>query len=336
MSRGRVMPTGRRALLLLPFLFLVVALAGAESWLYAVRGEQYAVLDPQSGDTVHSGILSVDGYTPSAGAEVTIVPTPGGRYVFFHIPSDDVAVVVDAESHQPARVVALPDGVQSLQFSSMGDTAYLLRDGDRVAVPHRRGELESEQSAGPELAPGLVAFNRRATRVFGQQGRDLIYARAAGGDPIADVSVGNEVHDWYISPNFRYLLGAAQSGDGLVLVDEQRARVTGRVREEIVPRSVGFSDSSREFFALLAGNGGSTIIVGDVPRARIRDRLELDRSAVRLFRDTDGAFFVLYTDGSVGIGAGSDAERIATTGIDGGASDLALVVLKPGQGFACF
>lgn len=320
-------------------LLLLLALAGAagavsaQSWLYAAGGSRYAVVDPSSGAIVHEGILSADGFTPADDARVEIVPTPGGRFVFFFVGGADAAIVVDAETHLPVRTITLPAGVDSLQFSSMGDAVYLRSGEELVSIGHRRGTIEGSAQDAPSLAAGLVAFNRRATRIYGQRGDRLVYALARNGDQVADVRVGRTLHDWQVSPNFRYLLGSRQDGSGLTLVDEQRARVIGEIREDVVPGSAGFDSGSRSFHALTGD--GREIIVADVRRARVQDRIPLQRPAADLFLNADGDFFVLHQDGTIGLRAGAQLQTVSI-GTIGEVRDLAMVELKPGQGFACF
>jgi DNA-binding beta-propeller fold protein YncE len=326
-------------------LLLAAVTSPAQEWIYVARGEQYVVVDPADGAIVASERLATASFEPPGGQSPDIVPTPGGRYVFFFYPDADAAVVVDAESHEVVWSVELPAGSERLDFSSMGDALFVQTAGGRMVLPHRRGEVVGPPEGAPELDDGAVAFNRRATRIYGQRGNRLVYLLARNGDSVAEVLVGGE-HDWRISPSFRYLLGTARDGSGIVLVDEQRARVVGTVDEPLTPRSVGFTQSSRELYFL--SSDGRTIVVAETRRFRVTERIRIDWSLATLWKSGSG-YHGLTADGSAlvldAIGSGTvvdirEALNAASAGsaTDAGEAEVvgALVELKPGQGFACF
>ncbi|MFW6293536.1 MAG: hypothetical protein ACOC7V_14615, partial [Spirochaetota bacterium] len=274
---------------------------------------------------------------PENAATPQIVPTPGGRYVFFHFREADAAVVVDAETHEVVRALRLPEGSERIQFSSMGDSLYVETSSDRFVLAHRRGEITGGPSAAVELASGRIAFNRRATRVYGERDGALVYALARDGSPVASVGLRGGPYDWQVSPNFRYLLGTSRSGEAMVLVDEARARVVGYLSERFVPGSARFDEASREVHFLT--DDGRELAAADVRRFRVSSRLELGAEFARIWRDDGGRLHGLSADdGALILDVTGDPRRVAIDSLLRGSGDLtaAFVELKPGQGFACF
>jgi len=333
----------RAALAGLVFLLAASSVFAQAEWIYLARGTEFVVIDPSSGDRVGGGTLrpaSVAGGAmsiPEDGSTPEIVPTPGGRYVFFHFADAAVAVVVDAETHEVVRVVGLPQESERIQFSSMGDSLYVETRADRYEFPHRRGEITGDASPAPRLAPGRIAFNRRATRVYGERDGELVYSLARDGSPITGVRLRGGPYDWQTSPNFRFLLGASRDGEGMVLVDEARARVIGYLSESFVRENVWFDEASREVHFLTAD--GRALAAADVRRFRISSQQELGTALARIWRDDDGSLHGLTADGSeLILDVAGRARRLASDSVLGGSDELTaeLVRLKPGQGFACF
>ncbi|MFW5844466.1 MAG: hypothetical protein ACOCW6_11105 [Spirochaetota bacterium] len=349
------MKTNPRAILLLVLLLAVGQLGFAESeWIYAASGSQYLVLNPGDGTIVRRGELRADGFAlgngdtgiASQSETPRIVPTPGGRYVFFVYSKADRAVVVDAESHLPVWTVDLPRGTRSIVFSTMGDTILAHTGGTSwVELPHRQGRITGPGRPAPTFGGGSLAFNRRGTRVYGNRGGDLVYALSSSGEPVQTVSLEGGPYDWHISPTFRFLVGASQAG--LAVVDEVRGRVVGYLDGSYAAGV--FHPNSREFYALTSA--GEAVVVVDVARGRERSRIRPPEALGAIFREDDGTLHGLSKGDTAGAAIVLDltgrqrrvalpVDFAAPEGTAGGSSPAGVratvVTLRPGGGFACF
>lgn len=337
--------TNPRAALALVAVIVAASVAPAavaqESWIYLANDASYGVIHPASGAVVYSGELAGTGGLPPK-----VVPTPGGRYVFLLLTGQDRAIVVDAETHQIARTVELPTGTRGITFSSMGDSIYALTGGNaRLALPHRRGEVTGVATEAPSVGPEAIAFNRRATRIYGNRGGDLVYALAGGGEPVNEVDLRGGPYHWTISPNFRFLLGV--SGDRIALVDETRGRVTGYINGLFEPRpgsggnevsslaGIAFFDEGSRLAYVLAASG-TEIVVADTRRFAVEERIEPTIALSAVWQDGEGTIHGFARDQRrllIDIGG---EDRVVTLPAELAGGEAALVTLKPGQGFACF
>ncbi|MEE8442104.1 MAG: PQQ-binding-like beta-propeller repeat protein, partial [Spirochaetia bacterium] len=249
-------------------LIVVGSVSGAaQEWLYVSRSGAYAVINPADGAIVSAGELLADGFQPEPSSVPEIVPTPGGRYVFFVYAQQDKAIVVDAETHLVAWAADLPRNAETIQFSSIGDRLYVLRsDGSRVVLEHRQGEVSETRSDAPALDVGRIGFNRRATRLYGNDGRNLVYSLASTGELVRTVPLRGGPYDWSVSPNFRFLLGRSRTDGRLVLIDEQRARAVAYADVGEVAGEPLFDAGSGSVYVLT--DSGSRITVLDTRRFR--------------------------------------------------------------------
>ena len=311
--------------------------ADQSEWIYLSNGSSYTVVSPATGDIVEKGILATSMFTPAADEPISIVPTPGGRYVFFLYPNHGKAIVLDAESHQVAWSVDLPAGTESIQFSSMGDSLYAyIGDGERITYTHSRGKVSGTPVTAPPVGPGHLAFNRRATRIYATSNGHLSYVLATSGETIKQVRLRGGFHDWLISPNFRVLLGSETGSAQLVLVDEQRAQIIGYLGEPFIYGTPQFSLSSRE--VLFLSSDGKRMFVADTRRFRVTAEIELHDPLRTLWLDATGAIHGISANGeAIVLNATNEPQRVAISEeLIGERLTAAFVVLKPGQGFACF
>ena len=346
-------PMRVRALATAVLLTAVAVTAAAQAeWIYAAAGVHYVVVNPGGGDVVHRGELSVADFRPGESGEAVatpdIVPTPGGRYVFFLFPGADRAIVVDAETHQPVWSVSLPAGTRRIVFSSMGTSLWAFTGGSSwIELSHQRGRLTDSGRRAASLGDGAVAFNRRATRVYGNRGNDLVFALAASGEVVQTVALQGGPYDWQISPNFRFLAGT--SARQLVMVDEARGRAVGTIPGAFAGGV--FHPSSREFFALSAD--GSAVLRIDAARGAERSRIRPPLALAAIFAQADGTLHGLAPSASTSTGSTSGpalvldlagnprevplpAELTRGPAADPRGVSAAGVTLRPGGGFACF
>ena len=346
-------PMRIRALATVVLLTAVAVTAAAQAeWIYAAAGAQYVVVNPGGGDVVHRGELSVADFRPgeSGGAATTpdIVPTPGGRYVFFLFAGTDRAIVVDAETHQPVWSVSLPAGTRRIVFSSMGTTLWAHAGGTSwIELSHQRGRLTDSGRSAASLGDGRIAFNRRATRVYGTRGSDLVFALASSGEVVQTVALQGGPYDWQISPNFRFLAGT--SARQLVMVDEARGRAVGTIPGAFAGGV--FHPSSREFYALSAD--GNAVVRIDAARGAERSRIRPPLPLAAIFAQAEGTLHGLAPSATTSAGASGGpalvldlagnprvvplpAEWARGPAADPGGVSAAGVTLRPGGGFACF
>ena len=327
------------------FLSAVVAgyLAADSDWVYAAAGNRYAVLDPVSGDVVIEGLLATEDFTPNELDTPVIVPTPGGRYVFILYSSHDRAIVMDAETHRPVWSVTLPSGTEALQFSSMGNEIYTRSTGGSwFSIPHRRGNVTGEPSSAPNLGSNRIAFNRRATRVYGNSGNTLVYLLTNTGEDVREIDLRAGPYDWEISPNFRYLLGSG--GERVALIDEQRARVVGYLEGGFTVGAAAFDIASSRVYALSADGG--EVVVADTRRFAELERIETPENLAAIWRSSDKLIHGYSPPSDDGSSSGAIVlDLLGSTRVVllpssltdvSSAATAALVTIKPGQGFACF
>lgn len=315
-----------RALGIALILAFIVAGSGiSQEWLYVSRGGAYVAYDPSGGTVVHSDVFE------GSSGDIEIVPTPGGAYVFFFDRPLNRAFVVDTNTHEVAWVEQLPPGTERIQFNSMGEQVIAEVNGNRIAIAHRRGRLGDESTLEANLDLGQVAFNRRATRVYGSRGNSLEIVLAADGSRVASVRTGG-AFDWRTSPNFRYLLGTDSRGK-VILVDEQRARSVGT--QDGLSDSVWFTSDSRQIHAL--DGDGETVVTLDTRRFRVQDRIEIDVPLSHMWLSADGRHHGLSRDAGRLVFDASGAVVSVQPNLPGqGPLRAALVVVRPDQGFACF
>ena len=324
-------------------LFAVGYLLADSDWVYAAAGNRYAVIDPLEGDVVIEGVLATADFAPGESDTPVIAPTPGGRYVFILFPSHDVAIVMDAETHRPAWSVDLPSGTDAIQFSSMGNEIYTRSaNGNWFWLPHRRGEVTGDPTSAPNLGMNRVAFNRRATRVYGNSGDSLVYLLTNSGDEVREIGLQAGPYDWVVSPNYRFLVGSGE--ERVALIDEQRARVVGYLDGGFVPGGALFDNASSRVYALTADGG--EIVVADTRRFRELERIETPENLAAIWRSTDKLIHGYSPPANDGSSTGKivfdllgspRTVTIPSSLADGAAPVTAsLVSIKPGQGFACF
>jgi len=339
--RGVARSSGSVVALALLVLFAESVAAG-DDWVYVASSNRYAVIDPSVGEIMREGVLETSDFRTEGEQTPTIVPTPGGRYVFFHFSDFDRAVVVDAETHQVTWSVELPFGTERLQFSSMGNQIFALqRDGRRIQLPHRRGEITGTGGIAPLLGPESIAFNRRATRIYGNNGNDLVFVLENGGNVIRTIDLRGGPYEWQVSANFRYLLGSSSSG--LTLVDEQRGRAVGYIEDGFTPTATLFDASSREIYALSAD--GREIIVADTRRFTEQERIVMQTPLSGIWQSSDGRLHGISRPDSDRVSPALvvdllDVQETVSFPPSILATDsaiaAALVTLRPGEGFACF
>jgi len=318
----------RIRLFLLACALFTSGFVAADEWIYVTRGSSYAVIDPSNGRVVHSDVVT----DVELSSQLAVVPTPGGRYVFLYSKELRSAYVIDAQTHELVRAETLPPGISSVQFNSMGEELVALREnGSRLSISHRKGELGAVGEWETDFDSARVAFNRRATRVYGSRGPDLEYVLAIDGSVITSVDIGGS-YDWSVSPGFRFLLGSDDSGT-LVLVDEQRARIVGR--RDGYSKWFAFTADSREVHALSSGGGAVGVL--DTRRFREERRISLRVPLSQFWMGTDGSYHGVSADGAaVVIDASGKAIRVSPDLPGEGPLHAAYVVIRPDEGFACF
>ena len=286
-------------------------------------GRRIAVIDPA---TEEARFVAVGGTDP-----VGIFPTPGGKFVFVTFRGSREVSVIDAETLAEHRVFAVAEGIpESIVFSPMGQTAFVSLAGeDRVLVfDHRRSELTPRAQirlGAPDAEP---LFNRRGTRYYRSTPAGLAFVLETTGELIKEVRHPEGPADWSFTPDHRSLWGVGRTRGAAVVVDERRGVVSRTIPGPFAPVRPVLTADGR---ALLLTADGRTVHSFDVRNGRPLGITALAGPVSAL---------VATPDGKVWVGVPGGVGRLEAPGVravlDLRVGPLAVVALKPGEGFACF
>jgi len=312
---------------------LLVGLAAAaarpdQRWIYVL---------PQDG----SGVLAVDATgqvreiqlsrTGAAG----IYPTPGGKFVFVrHEGSTDLSVI-DAELLSEHGTVSMPEVPDGLAFAPTGEKVYitLAKSSSVLVFDHKRALLTARavRDLGSPGAPLLL--NRRGTRLYRSGGRGLGFYVESTGEIIRSVQPGAGEGTWAFSLDYRQIWGVPLAGGPATVIDERSGSVT-----RTLP---GPFAAVRPLFS----RDGSKVLLSAASRERIlvvSSRTLREESSIAFPEHIEG---LAAGDGdAIWVLSGKQLHRLdlapgrvsLTVTLPRAGRALAAVVLRPGEGFACF
>ncbi len=336
-SGGRPRAVGlARTAALLAALAAVAGRAGAlESWIYALSGSEVVAIDPATG--------AVAARTPLGRADADgIYPTPGGKAVFITHAGAPIFTVLDGETHKVQHTITVEAGIPSgIWFAPDGDPAYVSIRGSSTVVinEHRAGRLVAKQRVdigGPDPS---VAFNRRGTRIYRSDPGGLGFFLESSRNRIATVETAAATH-WSFAPDFRFLWGVRDGG--FVVVDEQsRKQVADRLLP-VLACAPAFTENGQSVW-FLARDGGTAYKVSTrsfavVKRAELPGRGEaivVVENEPWVYGPQAGVIWRL-DPGEGTVRAAIQLPAGPGPAVPRSGREIALAVLRPNEGFACF
>jgi DNA-binding beta-propeller fold protein YncE len=304
--------------------FLMVPAAHSQddpSWVYTLQGSAIVVFgaDRDSIDLSYAG--------PGA-----LHPTPGGKYVFVTYDETEMISVVDAESRLEERTFSLGFVADHIEFSQMGETAYISdRTSDEIRIyGHSAGDFTYQRSVSFGNAGSPFALNRRGTRIYRPGGQGVLFLYVKTGEIIDEIETRRSVVDLTLTPDFREIWTILADGS-MVVIDEPRGRTRKRLSIEVAPTEVYFDNSH----GYVLSSSGDEIIAVSRRNLRHETRLGLARTSSTFVVDQNQGLWSLSTAGLYAADV-SNGKQIAFFDLDDALYDLALVILRAGEGFACF
>ena len=268
-----------------------------------------------------------------------LLPTPGGKYVFFINRQSGRARAVDFENPGQSKDLDLsshaPLGIAA--FSPTGKYFYAAEENSRelTVYEHRAGVLENPQS----LSLGEVnthdtslIFNARGTRFYRIEGNALVYRLSKDASEIRRIDRLGGSRGWQAAPGGRYLWGYDDSG--WIVVDESRGKIDERIKAGGTG-SVHFDARGRRAYAL--SDEGHSLVTLDTRRGRIIESLALQNQALDISVSDEGDIWLL-TENSLLLKRAEDDEFRLLWSFDDAATDWEMhyVKLRSNEGFACF
>jgi DNA-binding beta-propeller fold protein YncE len=315
---------------------IAAARAGAlESWIYVLSGHEVDAVDPASAAVVARtdlGRADADG----------LYPTPGGKAVFVTHAGAPLLTVVDGETHALQRTIPVEAGVPSgIWFAPEGTPALVsLRGSPEVVINDQHaGRLSPRQRVAIGGTDAALAFNRRGTRIYRADSGGLGFFLERDERLIATVSTG-PASQWTISPDFRYLWGVREGG--FVVVDEQTRRQAADRSLPVAVRPPAFAPNGDSVW-LLSSDGRTLYRVSARSFSVIREVSLPGKGDAVIVADGDPWVYAADS-GTLWRFDARDGGVAATVALPGGPApavprtgrELALAVLRPGEGFACF
>ncbi len=273
-----------------------------------------------------------------------VYPTPGGKAVFITHSRASIFTVVDGETHAVQRTIAVDAGVPSgIWFAPEGTPAFVSLSGSRDVVVNDQhaGQLSPRQRVAIGGTDGALAFNRRGTRIYRADSGGLGFFLERDSSAIATVATA-PASQWTFGPDFRLLWGVRDGG--FVVVDEQTRKQAADRSLPVLARPPAFSPNGDSAW-FLSKDGRTLYRVSARSFATIREVSLPPGGRGDAVIVVDGAPWVYAADaGTLWRLDARDGKVTATIALPGGPApavprtgrELALAVLRPGEGFACF
>jgi DNA-binding beta-propeller fold protein YncE len=271
-----------------------------------------------------------------------IYPTPGGKAVFITHAGAPILTVLDGETHEVKHTITVEAGPPSgVWFAPDGDPAYVsIRGSSTIVVNgHRAGMLTPKRRLEIGGSDPTITFNRRGTRFYRADPGGVGFFLESSANRITTVATAAATH-WSLAPDFRMLWGVRQGG--YVVVDEQARREIANRELPVLARAPVFSENGQSVW-FLAGDGSAAYRVSTrsfavIKRAELPGRGEaMAMVGNEPWVYSPGAGVIWRLDANEGtvraeirLPAGS-APPAARSG-----NEIALSVLRPNEGFACF
>ena len=313
--------------LLLIFAYSVSAQELPE-WVYVLQSDRIVVANVEVGNFDQSINLSRSGAARLHG-------TPGGKYVFVTFGNSKDVAVVDVETHEEVAIVAFDFEPSHIKFSPMGEKAYITnRYTNEIRVyDHRKAQFTYSSSISKGRVGAPVMLNRRGTRLYRSSDDGLMFIYLKTGEVIEEVQIAGFPNTFSIAPDFRTIWAVSEREGELIIVDESRGRVSRRISLDAAhPADLGTAvfSSSR---GVVPTDG--KLVVLNTKNYRVQENLDLQEISQRFVISQDGRIWSLFGTGVETLWMDGETEG-ALTELGAATMDLAYVVVRSGEGFACF
>jgi DNA-binding beta-propeller fold protein YncE len=301
-----------------------VSASDLPEWVYVLQDDQVLVGNAREGGIAQTIQLSRQG-------AIRVHPTPGGKFVFVTFRDSRDAAVIDAESHEITRFVTFDFEPAYIQFSPMGETAYVSdrRTNEIRVFDHRKAEFTYVKSISVGKPGTPVLLNRRGTRLYRADRGGVVFIYLKTGEIIAEVEAPGFPAHFAIAPDFRTLWGVSEENGSLIIVDEARGRVLRSVELE--------SGSAKPVFHEATGIVllGRRLAIVQSRNFRVQKYLALQKSSDQIVVSSSGRVWSRFEEGIEHLTL-DDPEESVLIELDSSPLDFAYVVVRSGEGFACF
>lgn len=304
---------------------ITLSVQASERWIYVLHDQRVDVLHPALKEIVQSIEL------PNGNAK-RIHPTPGGKFVFVTYSGMAEATAIDVETHEVASTVSFPIEPAYIQFSSMGEKAFITSYEDNIVriYDHRRAQFTYSGSVSVGSAGAPLLINRRATRIYRQGDDGLNYVYLKTGEIIEVVKIRNGVSSIGLSPDYRTFWGINNQNGFVTIIDEARARVSKQIKVSHRQIHPAFTESG---VVLLSDDGKSANFYSE-RNYRLQSSIDLMNDSVQIFVSDDNFLWSRNDKNFEIINVENPEQRFSVAHDD--AVDLTYVIVRSGEGFACF
>ena len=294
-------------------------------WIFILRRDRVEVANPHL-KTIVKSIELPDGEAKR------IHPTPGGKFVFVTYEGRTDVTAIDAEKHEIAGSASFDFVPAYIQFSSMGEIAFITNSqNNEVRVyNHRRAEFTYVKSVFVGTAGTPVMTNRRATRLYRASSEGLDYVYLKTGEIMEVVKVRGGLATISISPDFRTFWAIDRQNGYISIIDEARARVSRQVKVSHDLHHPLFAGST---VALLSKDGESLRLYNE-RNYREQATIDLENSAEGVIITEKNQTWSRSNTGIEITDLETGVHQSTITVSD--SIDLIYVVVRSGEGYACF
>ena len=314
-------------IILVFMLFQLTFIASADEppeWIYLLHSDRILVGNAVAGTIDRTISLSRTG-------AMRLHPTPGGKYVFVSFQNSRDVAVVDAETHEEMSIVSFDFEPAHIQFSPMGETAYITeqRATEIRIYDHRKARFTYTSSISKGRAGAPVLLNRRGTRLYRASDDGVIFIYLKTGEIIDEVRAAGFPDGFAISPDFRALWGVSERDGKLIIIDEPRGRISRRIDLD--------GTSATPIFAgprgVVLQNGKLAVL--QARSARMQENINLQNVSRGFVISQSGRIWSVFDAGVELLWLEGEVERNVIE-LNAPVVDLANVVVRSGEGFACF
>ena len=314
--------------------FFILLLAGAvftgvaqdhDEVLLLLQKDQILATDPNT--------LVVGSAIPLPQKNPTVViPTPGGKFAFVLYENSTEVTVLDVENLQLAESIDFGYSAKSIHFSANGDLAAVAeQNSNRINVyDHRRAQFSGPREILLPSSESLTLVNRRITRIYAGHDGGVAFIYAKNGELIKRVGLRNKPAAMSIDPDFRTIWTIEQNSGFLVAIDENRGRAAKRLKTAHAPLAPLYHEN----FVLALSADRKELLVYSTRSRRLTASIPLTSTSVD-FAVTEGG--LIWSASQTGIevyelDTGTQIQRENITGV----ISIVNVVIRSGEGFACF
>ncbi|MBT3275935.1 MAG: hypothetical protein HN368_22495 [Spirochaetales bacterium] len=312
-------------------LFLLFACSqvfGSDNWVYVLLEDSIHVFNSDS--TEYAGEIEL-----SRSGAVKLFPTPGGKYVFITFRSSSEVAVIDAESRSLTGFVTFPVYPQTITFAEMGKRAFVSDSGsgDVYLYSHKQADFQLDGVVEKGSRSESVLANRLGTRIYRPDEKSIEFIYLKDYSTLARIALPESVGALSLSPDYRTIWIVGQSEGKLIVIDEERRRVAKRVKGSFASETPAYWNR----LAVLLNSDRMGFTLFSTRTFRESDTRALIEPSLGIALSESGELWSL-TAGGVEINSVDDSDSGERISVSYGSlpKDIKAVVLRSGEGFACF